>query len=493
MTRSLSMWGVAFGSVAAAIATSPYSAAALTTAEINQIAQGITVRVDSPSPGSGVLIQRSGDTYTLLTTARVATSQAVTIITSSGQSHTASTIRRIPGFDVAVVQFQSSQRYPIATLGNSNQVTGKTFVAGYPLPTAALNDTVYAFTEGTMTANAKRPLQNGYALVYSNATQPGMIGGPVLDSNGRLVGIHGLNAASPPIQSINPELSIHTGFNVGLPLNLFLSWVSQTGLSLNLPALSPFPTLPPLAEDYFLRGGSYLQRGNIQGALADYTQAIRLKPAFAAAFASRQQLYFWQGNYQQSIADGNRAIQLQPSSNAYIVRGFARAKLGDLQGQLLDLNQAVALSPGSYAYRSYAHYQLGNYSQALADAEQAVQLNPESPFAYATRGMARSKLGQSEAALEDGSSAIQYDPDAVIGWFGRAVIYYNLQDHRSAIASINQALTRNSNFVEAYLLRAAARMRSGDQGGAIADLNQAITLDPNNAAVKRARRALGLQ
>ncbi|MEO0377532.1 MAG: trypsin-like peptidase domain-containing protein, partial [Cyanobacteria bacterium P01_A01_bin.17] len=289
-------------------------AMALSPAEINAIARGTTVRVEGKTAGSGVIIKRTGKIYTALTVAHLFASQKnITVVTSSGQSHTVSpsAVRLLPGLDLAIFQFASSQDYPVAKLGNSDQIAGEIYVAGYPLPTAALNKSFYNLTNGTVTAKALRSLENGYALLYSNTTLPGMNGGPVLDDEGRLVAIHGLTDTPEPIQkqSINPQIYTHTGFNLGIPINAFSSRISKAGLNLN-PLPKEKPSSPPTADDYYVRGGAFLQRGDYEQALADYTQALQLRPDFAEAYSNRQKIYFWQGNYQRAVADGNRAIQL---------------------------------------------------------------------------------------------------------------------------------------------------------------------------------------
>ncbi|WP_258001396.1 serine protease [Fischerella thermalis] len=55
------------------------------------------------------------------------------------------------------------------------------YVAGFPAPTFAINQPIYIFSDGKITANASKPLRDGYALVYSNNTSEGMSGGAVLN------------------------------------------------------------------------------------------------------------------------------------------------------------------------------------------------------------------------------------------------------------------------------------------------------------------------
>ncbi|MFM6785123.1 MAG: serine protease, partial [Dolichospermum sp.] len=46
-------------------------------------------------------------------------------------------------------------------------------------------------TNSSGTAQSAASLTGGYELVYSSITFGGMSGGPVLDSQGRVIGIHG--------------------------------------------------------------------------------------------------------------------------------------------------------------------------------------------------------------------------------------------------------------------------------------------------------------
>jgi Trypsin-like peptidase domain len=122
------------------------------------------------------------------------------------------------------LQIFFSKKQTPAKIGNSDEASeGSTaYVAGFPQATPAISNSIYLFTEGKIAANASQPLQDGYALVYSNNTLPGMSGGPVLNENGELIGIHGkgdLFIGESQASSINPEILVKTGFNLGIPIN----------------------------------------------------------------------------------------------------------------------------------------------------------------------------------------------------------------------------------------------------------------------------------
>ncbi len=188
-------------------------ASALTPAEV---AQQITVRIDGANTGSGVIIERQGSNYTVVTNWHVVQEKGnYTVYTQDGKQYTISQIKRLPNVDLAVFQFTSNQNYQVAQKGDSDQVTlGKSiYVAGYPQGTSDLQ-----FLAGSISSLVRNP-KDGYALVYTVNAFPGMSGGPILDEQGKLVGIHGRVKTRPDTNATIVS---------GIPLKTYLSLVSNT-------------------------------------------------------------------------------------------------------------------------------------------------------------------------------------------------------------------------------------------------------------------------
>ncbi len=338
--------------VVIAIVAAPFQMAqALNSAEVSAIAEAITVRIDGQTAGSGVIIKRQNDVYTVLTAAHVvATADEYDVITGDDLRHPLaySQVKKFPGVDLALVEFTSSRPYQVATLGDSSQVRAgePVYVSGFPMPTAAITAPIWNFSEGKITANAKRPLADGYGLVYSNNTLPGMSGGSVLNHQGQLVGIHGRADGERQIKRTE-TVYVKTGFNLGIPINTFMSSVASVNPTLGFSGKVAVSTGSLTSDDFYLQGTDQFHKGNYPMAIADLNQAITLNPNNASAYNSRGNALFELREYQDAIAQYDQAIALNPEyAEAYFNRGLAHKLLGnDVQAQQ-DNQRSVQLLRG---------------------------------------------------------------------------------------------------------------------------------------------------
>jgi S1-C subfamily serine protease len=185
---------------------------------VSDIAKQIAVRIDGANTGSGVIIEHRGDRYLVLTNWHVVNIEQLPIATKffkiatgDGRQHSLSPrkISRIGQLDLAILEFQSRYRYPVANIGNSDKLhEGETlYVSGWADPNPQLPTRVYQFLVGNLSGRIDRP-QDGYALVYTVNALPGMSGGPVLDSRGNLVAINGRATVDLRTGTVNAVLGI---------------------------------------------------------------------------------------------------------------------------------------------------------------------------------------------------------------------------------------------------------------------------------------------
>lgn len=121
--------------------------------------------------------------------------------------------------------------------------------------------------------------------------------------------------------------------------------------------------LEKLAAAYNNRGFAYRLNGEIDRAIEDYAQAIRLSPKFYLAINNRGVAYMTKGNADLAIADFDRVIQLKPD---YVAAFY---------------NRAVALSQKSL------------FDRAVTDYDVVLKVDPKNAVFLYQRGTARLKNG----------------------------------------------------------------------------------------------------
>lgn len=195
------------------------------------------------NPGSGVIIGRDGNTYYVLTVSHNFKQRYLElniphgIRTSDGQVHLVTQLDdgrqcplqknllikqlirlgcysltvpgRVAGTDLAIVSFESTNNYPIASLGNAEttNIGDTVYISGWPDPEKE-KEPQTGKCRGKVTQRKRRlawtpvtrkiPVdnsENGYSLFYLDVTSPGMSGGPVFDRDGFVVGVHGRGSA----------------------------------------------------------------------------------------------------------------------------------------------------------------------------------------------------------------------------------------------------------------------------------------------------------
>jgi tetratricopeptide (TPR) repeat protein len=95
---------------------------------------------------------------------------------------------------------------------------------------------------------------------------------------------------------------------------------------------------------YTSRGVEWRRKGQVDRAIADHTQAIKLDPNLSEAFYNRGNAYGDKGDTDRAIADYDQAIRLNPkSAGAFNNRGLARRQKGDTAGGDADIARAKQL------------------------------------------------------------------------------------------------------------------------------------------------------
>jgi tetratricopeptide (TPR) repeat protein/S1-C subfamily serine protease len=521
-------------------------------AKLNTKARKMTVRIehaDSYNNGSGVIVAREGNSYYVLTAKHVLyqkdRNQKFTnnqVITYDQDRRNATSTVVAEGVDLAVVRFESSNNYPVATLGEYSQNDQDlAFVGGFPdrlvikspLWQWQLNPgTIRSKEQGELEVQTNKSFSNGYDLIYSSISYAGMSGGPVLDTAGNIIGIHGMEEDTK-LNSLGISIQTFTGLAAKLQVapSLLLT-VSQTNptdlnpgdLQNMIVAMQNIPE-PQMADN----GERWLDYGN---QLFRTRQIDRAIAAFDTAIAKQQELF---GNYgkalsllrigKSQLAENaiNRAILAIPANEHKIYYYFWKfqgviAKILDKYDKAiksLDLaiqlepndlkllnekasvlidskqyNRAIAIYdemiqkyPEAYVYvnRGVAKVGLGNNQDAIIDFDRAIAINPKLARAYKNRGAAKLGLGNNQDAIIDFDRAIAINPKLARAYNNRGAAKLGLGNNQDAIIDFDRAIAINPELALAYYNRGTAKLGLGNNQDAIIDFDRAITLNPKYA------------
>jgi tetratricopeptide (TPR) repeat protein len=98
------------------------------------------------------------------------------------------------------------------------------------------------------------------------------------------------------------------------------------------------------AAKHYNSGVDKAKAGDIEGAIAEYKEAVRISPDFAQAYNNLGSDKAKLKDYKGAIVDLNEAIRLTPEDgDPYYTRGLAKAQSDDLKGAKADLEKAAEL------------------------------------------------------------------------------------------------------------------------------------------------------
>jgi tetratricopeptide (TPR) repeat protein len=161
------------------------------------------------------------------------------------------------------------------------------------------------------------------------------------------------------------------------------------------------------AEFWNRRGIASQRLGDLPSALADYDQALSLRPDYVEALHNR---------------------------------ATARHQANDLFGAAADFDRAIALAPDSallYDHRAYFHYCCWEHARAVADYSRAIELDDSAApdvrcRLHLYRGDAQFHAGRSDLALDDYRQAFRLNAPLA----GQLLVDRLVRDVRADLARV---------------------------------------------------------
>jgi len=235
---------------------------------------------------------------------------------------------------------------------------------------------------------------------------------------------------------------------------------------------------PGKARPWNNRGELYRKAGNLDKALADYSHAIDIYPAYPEARNNRGALYQFQGKYAQALADYDIAIKAGKGRRAelhfnrglcfYMQRDYQSAKtdfhialerrprytkalmnLGNVYVKLRKYNQARTYYNNileSGIVFDDVHFNIGisyfeekKWKQAIVHFEETTQLNNKHANAYLLQGQCFFQIRNMENAQSSLSKAIELNPQLGTAWAYLGYVQLKLGQQQIARKNIEKA------------------------------------------------------
>jgi tetratricopeptide (TPR) repeat protein len=197
-------------------------------------------------------------------------------------------------------------------------------------------------------------------------------------------------------------------------------------------------------------------KGELNNAIKDYDEAIRLDPKDVIAYHNRGLDKMDLKDNIGAIKDFEEAIRLDPKSAfSYSGRGSARRNLKDYSGAIQDDDEAIRLDPKyamAYNNRGYSKMLSSDWNGAIRDLDEAMRLNPKGTHSFSNKSFLLSTCP--EASMRDGNMAaelaeraLKLDSKNSYSMNARACAYAVTRDFKKAIEWQKQAM-ENEDFMK---------------------------------------------
>jgi tetratricopeptide (TPR) repeat protein len=177
----------------------------------------------------------------------------------------------------------------------------------------------------------------------------------------------------------------------------------------------PAAAYSPDAMNLYNEGQNFTRSGNYSGAIAVYTRAVTLEPAYFEAWNSMADALNRNGQFNEALAASNRSLEIHPDYvTGWINRGQILYNIGyryeDVEHnmvkadalyaeQLQAFEKAVSLEPDNaeaWFNKGYALAGMKRYDEAIAAFDRVKVINPSYPNLQKNREIAvqlRNKAG----------------------------------------------------------------------------------------------------
>jgi hypothetical protein len=407
---------------------------------ISSLARSTAVDIILPlklGSGSGVLIEKKGSLYTVLTAFHlfedIDLEIPFTIRTADYSFYKVKkeSIKQIENLDLAIFTFKTDKDYDKANFSNILKLKKDDvlFSSGFV-------DSNFYFQKGKLIASSNLKVKDGNQLIYTSKVVPGMSGGGIFDNYGKLVGINTMsNSKSFQDKSFSYSVGVPNSFFINFKNGHYVPYskeirtvddhlVKATELSnergnskliINLLDNKPqlFDNNSKSISNWYLYHRLCLAKSDINdniSALKNCLKAIQIKPLDSSALLNYGITKSQMNDDYGAISTFNKFLKVDPNEYFFLLyRAISKGKIGDLKGGLFDLNKAIEIEPDkeeAYFSRAFFRDELKDYYGAISDYNKSISINSKEGQSFFFRGLLKEKINDRKGACSDVRKAV---------------------------------------------------------------------------------------
>ncbi len=254
---------------------------------------------------------------------------------------------------------------------------------------------------------------------------------------------------------------------------------------------------PDLAGAHNNLGLALAAQGKLDEAIAQYTEALRLNPAYAGTQNNLGLALAAQGKLDQAVAHYTEALRLNPDlAKAQNNLGLALAAQGKLDQAVAHYAQALRLEPDyaeAHNCLGLALTAQGKLDQARAHFAEALRLKPDYAEAHNNLGLSWASQGKLDEAVAQYTEALRLNPDLAETHNNLGVALAKQGKIEAAITSYQKAIQLKPSFSGAYTNLGLALAQQGNIDQAMIIFQNALKENPNNPIAQKMLTSLKAQ
>jgi tetratricopeptide (TPR) repeat protein len=241
-------------------------------------------------------------------------------------------------------------------------------------------------------------------------------------------------------------------------------------------------------------GVALSQQGRGPEAIAEFEEALRVKPDYAEAHVNLGVILAQQGETEEAIKHYERALRIKPDyEGAHMNLGLALLGSGRASEAITEWEEALRINPNNAAAHNnlgLALAQTGKPQEAISHFEQALRIEPGFAEARYDMGLALAGLGRLEEAVEQWQWALRIRPDYAQAHYNLGLALARTGKLPEAIEHWDQALRLKPDYPEAHYNLGIALERTGHVQEAIMHFERALQEKPDFEQAQNALRRL---